>query len=240
MKTFKYHLGVKYPMLLLSIASILIGFDSPARATTIVVGMGATFFDNTAPFSTFYTGQYQQIYSASVFGQPFLISTISFQTGFDSGAQQATYDFTLSLGTTSRTPGNPGSSYSGTFTPVFSGIVPVNFTNPRSFDFNIPLSTPFLYNPALGNLLMDVVMHSATDSPPGSSLFAWSQNDPQLGRVYNSSGTGPATAGPNNGLVTSFTGATTVPDSGATVLLLGADVAAVVGVRRTLYNFGSS
>jgi hypothetical protein len=152
-----------------------------------------------------------------------------------SGAQQATYDFTLSLGTTNRTPGNPGSSYSGTFTPVFSGIVPVNFTNPRSFDFNIPLSTPFLYNPALGNLLMDVVMHSATDSPPGSSLFAWSQNDPQLGRVYNSSGTGPATAGPNNGLVTRFTGATTVPDSGATVLLLGAGVAALVGVRRTLH-----
>jgi len=44
--------------------------------------------------------------------------------------------------------------------------VPVNFTNPGNFDFNIPLSTPFLYNPALGNLLMDVVMHSATDLPP--------------------------------------------------------------------------
>jgi len=110
--------------------------------------------------------------------------------------------------------------------------VPVNFTNPGNFYFDIPLSTPFLYNPALGNLLMDVVMHSATDLPPGSSLFVFDPNDPQLGRVYNA-GTGPATAGPNNGLVTSFTGATTVPDSGATVLLLGAGVATVVGVRRT-------
>jgi len=110
--------------------------------------------------------------------------------------------------------------------------VPVNFTNPGNFDFNIPLSTPFLYNPALGNLLMDVVMHSATDLPPGSSLFAFDPNDPQLGRVYNAGPAGPA-AGPNTGLVTSFTGATTVPDSGATVLLLGAGVATVVGVRRT-------
>ena len=169
MKTFKYRLGMKYSMLLLSIASILIGFVSPARATTIVVGVGELFFDNLFPFNPIYTGQYQQIYSASAFSQPFLIFTISFQTGFDNSAQQATYDFTLSLGTTSRSPGNPGSTYSGTFTPVFSGIVLVNFTNPGNFDFNIPLSTPFLYNPALGNLLMDVVIHSATDSPPGSS-----------------------------------------------------------------------
>ena len=68
-------------MLLLSIATILIGFVSPARATTIVVGVGELFSDNLFPFNPIYTGQYQQIYSASAFSQPFLISTIHFRPG---------------------------------------------------------------------------------------------------------------------------------------------------------------
>ena len=83
---------------------------------------------------------------------------------------------------------------------------------------------------------MDVVINSATETG-GFGFFAFGDGDPQVGRVYNSNGTGAATAGPNEGLLTRFTScATSVPDSATTVLLFGFGLSGIVGVRKTLQS----
>jgi hypothetical protein len=220
---------MKPPIFLLWLASILISFATPVRATNIEVGLGNT--NNVFPFSPDYVGEYQQIYSSSAFSQAFLISAVAFETDIGNFVSSASYNFTLSLGITSRTPGNPGSSYSGTFSPVFSGPLTVNYTGAGNFDFVVPLSVPFLYNPMLGNLLMDIVINSPSSD---QAIFAASESDPQMGRVYNFDANGAATAGPNEGLDTRFTGSASVPDADATVLLLGFNMLWIASVQRTL------
>ena len=216
--------------LLLPVA-ILILFVVPARATSFEVGLGNG--NNVFPFDSSYVGEYQQIYSSTVFSQPFLISSIAFETdplNASQGAPSASYNFTLSLGVTNRTPSNPGSAYSGTFIPVFSGPLTVNYTSSGAFDFVVNFATPFTYDPSLSNLLMDIEINSP---PSATAIFSAGLPDPNLGRVYNVGGNGSPTAGPNSGLDTLFTGSS-VPDSSSSAFLLGLGIVGLSSVRRVI------
>lgn len=216
--------------LLLPVA-ILILFVASARATSIEFGHGSS--NNVFPFSRQYIGEYQQIYSIGrFFSQPFLISSIAFETSPLNNISGASYNFSLSLGVTDRTPSNPGSAYSGAFTPVFSGPLTVNYTTAGAFDFVVNFATPFRYDPSLGNLLMDIMINSPSSD---TASFAASK-DRNLGRVFNLGGTGPAFPSPNFGLDTRFSGSriSSVPDSSGGASLLGLGFVGLFCVRRVI------
>ena len=211
---------MKHFLSTIGIAILLLSAAIHGDAATITIGN--TNGSNAFPFGTntdgsaAYSGEYQQIYSSTSFSGPISISQLAFSSDSKDPAS-ITYSFTLALGVTTRTPSSPGSTYSGTFTPVFSGALTASLTStPSDFDLVITLTSPFIYNPALGNLLLDLNVTSAAG--PNALFFSTESSSSSFGRVFNASGTGASTEGPNRGLVTRVTG-TTVPEPSAFVLI---------------------
>ena len=198
--------------------------------------------DNGYPFSVAETMRYQQVYNASQFGSLAgggMITAIAFRPDARYG-----YAFTHTIGniridlsTTTAGPGGLSLTFANNVgandTTVFNGALTLSsaFTGspaggPRNFDIVIQLTTPFFYNPAAGNLLLDIRDFSSGNS--GGTLLPQldaTRADPTLvGRVYAFDAS--AMSAPYSfqqdtiGLVTRFTAS--VPDSGAaTGLLLG-------------------
>jgi hypothetical protein len=189
--------------------------------------------DNSYPFSVAETMRYQQVYAASQFGtlgaDPGLITAIAFRPDAVYG-----YAFTHTIGsiqidlsTTAAVPGNLSLTFANNVgaddTTVFNGSLTLSsaFTGPASgpknFDILIPLSTPFYYNPAAGNLLLDIRNFSGGNS--GGTLIPQldaTTLDPTLtGRVWAfdaSATTAPYSFDEDTwGLVTQFT-VTPVPE----------------------------
>ena len=100
---------------------------------------------------------------------------------------------------------------------MFTGTVSETLSGNGTFDFFINFSTPFLYNPTLGNLLFDVDVTTTL----GRAAFD-AGNSPDTGRLFNLGGNGAVTPGPNFGLVTRFD-VTAVPEP-ATISLVGIGV----------------
>ena len=82
----------------------------------------------------------------------------------------------ISLSTTTRKPGGLSTVFSANvgsdMATVLNGAVTVSSaftgpaTGPKAFDITIPLSHPFTYNPALGNLLVDIQNFSGESATP--------------------------------------------------------------------------
>jgi hypothetical protein len=194
---------------------------------TIIVG---TYYDkDTIPFgvtgggTAAYIGEYQQIYASSAFSSPILISKIAFSE-VNPGSLTAAYNLSIGLGDTTRTPPSPGTNFETGFTTVFSGSLSAVFTPATNdFDLLINLSTPFYYNPEQGNLLLDVVVSSATGD---NVVFALDESG-SMGRLWTRSGS--IVAQPDWGLVTQFT---IVPEpSPSWLLFLGSGVLIYVRTR---------
>lgn len=117
------------------------------------------------------TQRHQQIYAASAFGAnpgPQLITEIRFRP--DSGAGKAFTatlpDVRIDLSTTPIDIGQLSRGFDENLgaecVTVFEGPLTISSSKtgpafgPRDFDIVIPLATPFLYDPAQGNLLMDL------------------------------------------------------------------------------------
>ena len=200
----------------------------PATAGIIIVGNPPdSGTGNCFPFGCAYSGEYQQVYQNTQFTTgPILITDLEFyNTQFNSGATAMnTGNFDISLSTTSAS----WNTLSGTFannigsnnTTVFNGSLAQSWAFGDTL--TIDLTTPFLYNPANGNLLMDVVATGTNDA--GGAIYFdtngynngnFNGND-FLGRVY---GSGTVNAG--YGLVTGFSTGTlqNTPEPGFTVLL---------------------
>jgi hypothetical protein len=190
-------------------ALMLVGAINPAHAIvpTVVAPNSARTtegdYDNAWPFNRgdFGSQRYQQVYAASQFGGPGLITQIVFRPDATDGqAFTSTLpDIQIDLSTTSA----PDDGLSTTFannvgaddTVVFARgplMLSSGFTGPpngpKDFDIIITLTTPFFYNPALGNLLLDVrnfgggsTTYFDAVSPPGdgvSRVFSQNVNDP--------------------------------------------------------------
>ena len=196
--------------------------------------------DNSYPFSVAETMRYQQVYAASQFGAIAagggMITEIAFRPDAVYG-----YAFThtianirIDLSTTTAGPGGLSLTFADNVgandTTVFNGSLTLNssFTGPpggpKNFDILIPLATPFYYNPAAGNLLLDIRNFSSGNS--GGNLIpqldATSANPALMGRVWAFDAS--ATSAPFSfdedtiGLVTQFT-ATPVPEPATCGLL---------------------
>ena len=210
--------------------------------------------------------EYQQVYAASQFAA-FVpggenITSIVFRVGADAadrldhGAFATTIpliQFTLS--TTAAAPDSPSSTFSanlGADATTVYGVAGVGSPlavssagslqgNPAPFDITVPLTTPFFYNPAQGNLLLQVQNYSGAASPTGVELDGTMVTGDSVSRIMNlgSATSATATGADSEGLVTEFV-ATPVPEANITALLTTGLLFALPWLRRPTSNSQSN
>jgi len=113
---------------------------------------------------------------------------------------------------------------------VFSGTINATLAHNGTFDFIITLATPFAYDPADGNLLLDVFAVSETSSPAARATAFAAGPSTDIGRVFNFGGTGAPTRVGNEGLLTRFSTTNAVPEP-ASLLLLATGAAGLLAHR---------
>jgi hypothetical protein len=151
------------PILLLCVPS-----TGLTQSTLIRSPFGAGNARSPGPFLIDYSAapsaRWQQVYGASDFarvGAPMFITEIRFETALNSPGfvDTSLANLRIDFSTTARVPDGLSSTFAENIgandTVVFSG--PFDFTDyGGGFGIHIPLQTPFLFDPAQGNLLMDV------------------------------------------------------------------------------------
>jgi hypothetical protein len=204
--------------------------------------------------------RYQQVYSATEFAtiNPTggMISQILFRP--DAGSFGAAFSSTLpsiriDLSTTSASPDGLSMTFAANVglddTIVFGGPGGAALTlssadtgpagGPKDLDIIINLSTPFFYNPALGNLLLDVRNFGGGTTTSFDAVSVPSDGTSRVftftaGNVNSETGVSDSA-----GLVTGFTvnAVNSVPDRSSTgpllVLALGVAIAGQLLLRRT-------
>ncbi len=169
-------------------------FTATSRAGTIVTG--GVSGGNDRPFgfqkslTAAYPGRYQQIYRAGFFPGVTWITQIAFREYQGLGDADATYTLSIGLGVTARTVAAPGTGFASGAATVFNGTASAHITaSTQDFDLTFTLDTPFLYDPARGNLLLDIAMVSATKTPSGNTYgyFAYSSDTDNIARIVTTS-----------------------------------------------------
>jgi hypothetical protein len=143
---------------------------APVRADFIIAQNGPHDGWNMIPFSQDDPGRYQQVYESSLFTSQVSISSIAFSTD-----QPTTYsaNITVRFTTTSKAVGALSSSLDSNFVmPLTATFVDPSFSQALVpggseafglvFDFS---STPIVYEPADGNLLMDILISDQILTP---------------------------------------------------------------------------
>lgn len=209
-------------------AFISLGFG--LQASSIIIGeppLVAT--GNCDPFGCpefFGLGTYQQVYVASAFSGAGTIQGITFYDGqVLNGGVPAGGAYTLSLSYTKGAPGdlstsNPNDNVGADSEVFFAGSLPGLAQNTLDF-----LGTPFLYNPASGNLLLTITVVNPADHLPTLYLDQASQTT-QTTNAYFGFFEGHPVSGGNTtgGLITGFTEVASgivTPEPGSLLLVLG-------------------
>ncbi len=154
-------------VLLLLLACVPAPAAAQLRAGTPTPGYGLCFpFGGCADDG--YT-RFQQVYSGSIFGAPAWISGIAFSSTVnrfpvaDDVLGAATY--TVRLSHTASAPNglsaNPDENPGAGTREIFSGFIGGTLDSSRTLSFHIDV--PFYYDPAAGNLLLDVLAESAEE-----------------------------------------------------------------------------
>jgi len=158
--------------------------------------------------------RYQQVFDASQFSRlnpgGGSINRIAFRGHGPGVPFTATISqLQVNLSTTTKTPDGLSSTFAENIgtddTQVFSGPLPaaVTFTGgPTNFEVVVNFTTPFFYNPAKGNLLLDIRNSQGGVEVPANDqeLDGTSASSDSVSRVYNYGDVSAATAG-QTGLV---------------------------------------
>ena len=162
-----------------SIFILTIIASTPALATTVIAPGGAGTAQGPAPLRFYGSGgsRVQQIYDASFFAGPSSITSISFRafpgagpSGFFSNS--VTVSDSLVRLSTSPVSANelsglqPSAMFNANLgadlTTVFSGgftlTTAATGTGPQPFDYTLNFTKAFQYNPAAGNLILDLMI----------------------------------------------------------------------------------
>lgn len=244
-----------FQRLTLLVALLLLGAINPARAITptVVAPNNAATIEgnrnNAYPFNIsdfhLFSQRYQQVYAASQFGGlPVgggLITQIVFRPDamFGSTFVSTLPDIQIDLSTTSAGDDGLSSTFAnnvGADNTVVFARGPLTLSSafigpprgPKDFDIIITLTTPFFYNPALGNLLLDVRNFGRGFTTAFDAVF---QTGDGVSRVLSHNVNEMTGTRDSEGLVTGFV---IVPEpSSATVLLAGGGILlAWLGWRR--------
>lgn len=239
---FTNHAGKNSTDVALSIVVFIGLFAGTVRADTIVPNVFANIEGSAAsnaPFGRSASGRFQQVYGASSFDNtPGYITEIRFRPDVNFGSifsrttpasvqvylstTQAAVDglnldFESNLGADNSLVISGPLGYSSVFTGPAGG--------PKDFDIVLNLATPFLYNPANGNLLMDVRYPTGMRATGPFDLFfdAVNASDDDISILIQDTGiSNPSMASAaTHGVVTRFS-ITPVPEpnSSAAAILL--------------------
>jgi hypothetical protein len=224
-------------------AVLLIALSSVGRAEDITVGVADNadcypFMCNDSGTGSGLAIEYQQVYSSSAFSGPVLITS---ETFYDLYAQMFGGDelllggnYAFSLSTTSAAVNalstdladNLGADDTTVLTYAAS---PGGET--FGTDFTFTNTTPFRYNPARGNLLLDITVEDQDNlvNALGNSFNDADDTGMKTSRAYEFTGDSTTAVADSTGLVTTFE-TTPVPEPSSFVLaftffsLLGAGV----------------
>jgi hypothetical protein len=232
-----------------------------AFADVIVAPGGAGNAQGPAPITYFgATGSRdQQIFASSFFTAPVSISGISFRTypgaapSFFSGSTVNVSDITIRAAITSISANeaaglqpsanfaaNLGSAFATVFTGPLTLTTAATGAGPQPFDYTINFNSPFAYDPAAGNLLLDFLIPvGATVSGSGFGFLTFdtanTNNDGvrSVSSIFN----GAATAGvlDTSGAIVAFNVtaiAAAVPEPSSWALMISGFGLAGVALRR--------
>lgn len=213
---------------------------APAQAQ--LIGGGGTPSGNFFPFGSVPGSNpgtiYQQIYDASSWTEAVTISGISFFQFDGTNLRSGTY--TLYLSTSARTVGsvNPLStsdydSNRGPDNALFGTFVLGGAMLDGTLTFT---GTPFTYDPALGNLLLDLRISDAGPNPTDPARFQLRNAVPFFSRAHNFSSALPYNE--SFGLITEFN-SVPVPEP-STWLLFGLGVAGLACWRGARLRTGAT
>ncbi len=165
-------------------ALLLVGSNALAQGTLsfAVPNAQANSEGNSSTSDPFTSSsfRFQQVFSASEFGTtPFIINSIAFRIdGASTGPVGWSFGGgSLQLSTTTRTPDSLSPIFADNIgsdvRTIFNGAFGIGGSyqpgaNPQPFSQNIPGSSSFIYNPAQGNLLLDIRGRSGLTLFPGS------------------------------------------------------------------------
>jgi hypothetical protein len=208
------------PTLVVSFAApavnpITFTIGSPDSASRYPIGLepgvDGTSFPNFAA-----GGVYQQVYDKSAFAGPITITQLAFASSpaFNTAAGTAEYNFDIAMYATNAGPNGLSTDLAanrGThFAPVFSGPVVANLTASNQFDLVIDI-TPYTYDPAHGNLLLELTMNAPPQYIGSPTLYFRAGSDPRSSRAANPANVPGGAFTDSFGLLTRFTGTGVAP-----------------------------
>ncbi len=224
--------------------AVTVVFAGPVFANTLVINDTDTQIrfpfgtDTTSPTNYLSGATYQQIYSSTEFpGAPILITELAFSTSsVISSASLDSLGLDVHLGDAATSAANPSATFSSNrgsdYQDVFSGMLTFTPAQNNTFDMVLHLTTPFLYNPSAGDLLLDILL-TQTPSITGSALYFGGDSSATDARIFNAS---PSATGrvDFNTLATefTFTSVSAAPEPSTLLMLVTGLGAVIVGLKR--------